>query len=178
MTLPCCFHDSYSAAPRSCPCTTGDEQGKRTAARRLKLTTPFPPAGRRAGCLSGLDARPCALKCRRPRPPDHAFSVALNARATCSTTAAGRVWASVRAALDLSRLPAPSAYGGAGFAPTSNLRAWARLPRRRRAAPCLRFRGGSPGVTSTVWGRCGVTGCGWMPCPAMLLRFAPLPSGS
>ncbi len=77
---------------------------------RLKLTTPFPPAGRRAGCLPVLDARSCALEYRRP----HAFrapSGALHARESVSTAPAGRGRASVCASPDLTHFPAPAAWG-------------------------------------------------------------------
>ena len=57
------------------------------------------------------------MKYRRPRPTDHACSVALNARESVLPSPAGRGWASACALLDVSHFPAPSALRGRGAHP-------------------------------------------------------------
>ncbi len=170
-----CRHERYSAATAcSPPCAPGGEQGARTA--NSVLTTPFTPAGRRFVCLAGLDARPCALQYRRPGSFRPRLQRGTTRAGKWLNLAAGRYQAAVSAALDLTHLPAPPAWG-AGYAPTSDRRAWARLPRRRRAAPCLRFPRRLPLRRTDPVGRVQLAGRRLDALPHLPLRFSTLPSG-
>lgn len=91
-----------------------------------------------------LDAVHALRKAAPPRLPCPAFSGALHARASVSTRPAGRAWADGLRCTGLDPLARACSLGRWASPPTPNRRAWARLPRRRRAAPCLWFRRGSP----------------------------------
>lgn len=140
---------------------------------RLKLTTPFPPAGRRAGCLPVLDARSCALEYRRP----HTFRTPLPAGHStrgqvsqpCSLDALGLSGSAVPA---LTHLPAPDGSGGAGRCPPHRTAdAWGRLSLRRRSSSCRRFLCGSPRQRRDLVGQVRSAGLrldAWPHCAASL----------
>ena len=134
---------------------------------------PLLPAWTPGGGLSGLDARPCAHKYRRP----HAFRAPLSAvhstrgqvSPPCSLDALG-----LRSARCQTRPTCPRLRRGArACAPTSQPPRWGTatstatgcaLPAVCEAAP--------PGDVPTLWAGCDLSGCGWTPCPAVPLRFA------
>jgi len=115
---------------------------------------PLPP-GWTPGLVFGRAGRPTMRsEIPAPRPFGNPLRGPLNARETCSTAAAGRVWASVHATLDVTRFPAPTAWGrglrphlspprlGASTATATGcaLPAVSRWLARRRADPVGRVR--------------------------------------
>ncbi len=117
----------------------GANRGERTAAMRLKHTAPFFPAGRRAGACPGWTPGHALTNTGAPTPSVPRLQRATPRAGKCLHPAR---WTRLGFGLRVARLdPLARACGvGRGLSPPPrNRRAGARLPRRRRAAPCLRF---------------------------------------